>query len=351
MARATATEGSRNVPLGVLAPLLPAGSASNEATSSSRLGGRDVLRTQGRAVRSCCSSMTCPPRRRDVGDRARPALDSGLCSSSPRCAPVRPPAGLDPAWQRGRVRRIDLADLDRIGVDTLLHLVLHDPVEATTIGAAGRPVKETPVPPRTRARRADSAASSSCHGVWRLVDPSSPRNGCASDRCPPAVHCRREVSKRWNTWPCGSRQGCRRSRQRSGRISRTPRPGRAADRSHRRTPRTRTCRPPAVPRDRARPHAGPHPASPAAGARRPDRGPRRPSSRGSDTRRPARLDAPGRPIRRSSSTRPDWPASRPRLHPGRAAGGRRPRAGDDGVGVLLGEAFHELGRFEEAERC
>src|SRR5262249_58823279 len=41
-------------------------------------------------------------------------------------------ASLAPLWARARVRRIDLEDLPRAGIDTLLHLVLGAPVEGTT---------------------------------------------------------------------------------------------------------------------------------------------------------------------------------------------------------------------------
>jgi DNA-binding CsgD family transcriptional regulator len=41
-------------------------------------------------------------------------------------------ASLAPLWTRARVRRIDLGDLPRAGIDTLLHLVLGGPVDGTT---------------------------------------------------------------------------------------------------------------------------------------------------------------------------------------------------------------------------
>jgi DNA-binding CsgD family transcriptional regulator len=48
-----------------------------------------------------------------------------------RAGPVVPPP-LAALWARARVRRVDLEDLSHDGVDTLLHLVLSGPVEGTT---------------------------------------------------------------------------------------------------------------------------------------------------------------------------------------------------------------------------
>ena len=136
VARATATEGSRSIPLGALAHLLAGGhrrrarrSGDGDVRGPAGAAGAGGERTVG-AVRRRSSSHG-----HDVGDVRRSSWSTPIsCSSSPRfgrrrrCAP-----GLDALWHRARVRRIDLDDLDRAAVDSLLHLVLHGPVEATTV--------------------------------------------------------------------------------------------------------------------------------------------------------------------------------------------------------------------------
>ena len=88
------------------------------------------------------------------------------------------PPGLESLWHRARVRRIDLLDLDRPAIDTLLHLVLGGPVEATTSGDIWAASEGNVLLVRERrARRA--RARSSCtdqRGIWRLtVHSSRPR--------------------------------------------------------------------------------------------------------------------------------------------------------------------------------
>ena len=82
------------------------------------------------------------------------------------------PPGLESLWHRARVRRIDLVDLDRPAIDTLLHLVLGGPVEATTSGdiwAASEGnvlfVRELVLGALERGHLVDQ------RGVWRLVGP------------------------------------------------------------------------------------------------------------------------------------------------------------------------------------
>ena len=134
VARATATEGSRNVPLGVLAPLLPAGLASQRSDLVAIVSEvRDVLRPQaqgGPLVLFVDDAHLVDATSATVLSQL---VDSGLVFlvATVRDGEVLPQV-LDSLWQRARVRRIDLTHLDRVAVDTLLHLVLHDPVEATT---------------------------------------------------------------------------------------------------------------------------------------------------------------------------------------------------------------------------
>ena len=163
VSRATATEGARETPLGALAHLLPAGdrrrSCGSRRRGRRRAPGRPRpgQRRPPRPVR-----RRPPPARRNVGGARRPARRRR--SRLPRRN--RPdtragPAGLESLWHRARVRRIDLLDLDRPAIDTLLHLVLGGPVEATTIGRHLDGKRgQRPVRPRARARRARAA------GTW-----------------------------------------------------------------------------------------------------------------------------------------------------------------------------------------
>ena len=72
----------------------------------------------------------------------------------------------------GRVRRIDLTDLHRNGVDTLLHLVLGGPVERTTINDFWEASRGNPLYVRELVLGAlDGGHLFVQHGVWRLVGP------------------------------------------------------------------------------------------------------------------------------------------------------------------------------------
>ena len=173
-ARATATEGSRSIPLGALAHLLPAGSRTSAET---------WCPSWPRSAR-CCST------RRQHGPLVLFVDDLQLLDSTSATlvgqlvdadllflvGTVRTARRSRPASRRcgiaARVRRVDLADLDRAAVDTLLHLVLGGPVEAATSteiwsasqgnvavrqgACAGRHRERSPRPQR---------------GVWRLVGP------------------------------------------------------------------------------------------------------------------------------------------------------------------------------------
>jgi DNA-binding NarL/FixJ family response regulator len=81
-------------------------------------------------------------------------------------------SGLDAVWQRARVRRIDLTDLHRNGVDTLLHLVLGGPVERTTINDFWEASRGNPLYVRELVLGAlDGGHLFVQHGVWRLGGP------------------------------------------------------------------------------------------------------------------------------------------------------------------------------------
>ena len=173
VARATATEGSRSIPLGALAHLL----AGRHRRRARRSGDGDVGGSAGAAGAGGERSARAVRRRsaspgHDVGDVRRSSSSTPTsCSSSPRFGPAAPlPPGLDALWHRARVRRIDLEDLDRAAVDTLLHLVLHGPVEAATVTEIWTASRGNVLFVRELVLGAiDGDHLVRQHGVWRLV--------------------------------------------------------------------------------------------------------------------------------------------------------------------------------------
>ena len=167
-------------PLGALAHLLPAGVA-DERRSRDRDGrGPRRAARAGATARWCCSSTTssCSTSRRRPwwASWSTPTSSSswGPCGRARRVPP-----GLESLWHRARVRRVDLEDLDRAAVDTLLHLVLGGPVEATTSTPSGRPAKATSCSCGSwcsaPSRAATSSTSGACGG-WSAR--SSPPRAC-----------------------------------------------------------------------------------------------------------------------------------------------------------------------------
>ena len=76
-------------------------------------------------------------------------------------------------WRDERATRIDLAELDQLGVDTLLHVVLEGPLDANGVGraVAGESGQHARAP-RARARCAGHAAVLvQRDGVWCLDGP------------------------------------------------------------------------------------------------------------------------------------------------------------------------------------
>ena len=91
-------------------------------------------------------------------------------------ATVRTPEPVPPAleslWHRARVRRIDLVDLDRAAVDTLLHLVLGGPVEASASSDIWTSSDGNVLFVRELVLGAlDSGRLTDQRGVWRLTGP------------------------------------------------------------------------------------------------------------------------------------------------------------------------------------
>ena len=80
------------------------------------------------------------------------------------------PHGLDSLWHRARVRRIDLAYLDRVAMDTLLYMVLRDPVEARTGGQLWTASRGNALFLRELVLGAlERGQLVKTHGVWRLA--------------------------------------------------------------------------------------------------------------------------------------------------------------------------------------
>ena len=134
--RATATEGAHHVPLGLLAHLLPPtvtdphadlAAVFNEVTRSLREvsgpGPAVILIDDLHLVDSTSAALLAQ------------LVDTGLMFlvGTVRTGEQMPPA-LATLWQRARVRRIDLGDLSREAVDTLLPAVLAGPVSPRTSG-------------------------------------------------------------------------------------------------------------------------------------------------------------------------------------------------------------------------
>jgi DNA-binding CsgD family transcriptional regulator len=172
VARATATEGLAAVPLGALAHLLPPGIGDERVDLVTvMLNVRPVLLEQGR--NGPLVLFVDDFHLLDVTSASfvGQLLDADLLFL---VATVRSgaalPAGFDAVWQRGRVRRVDLIDLDRVGVDSLLHLLLGGPVEQTTINDLWDASRGNPLYLRELVLGAlDSGRLFAQHDVWRLV--------------------------------------------------------------------------------------------------------------------------------------------------------------------------------------
>ena len=163
------------MPLGALAHLLPAGIGDERCDLVAVMSEvRPVLRDQaanGPLVLFVDDlHLLDTTRRRWSASSSTPIW----CSSSPPCGrnePCRP--AWTSLWHRARVRRIDLDDLDRAAVDTLLHLVLQRPGRGEHDHArSGRRARATCCSSASSCS-ARSTAASSCdqRGVWRLVGP------------------------------------------------------------------------------------------------------------------------------------------------------------------------------------
>ncbi len=172
VARATATEGSRSIPLGALAHLLPAGIGDERddlvtvmaevlpVLRAQALNGPLVLFVDDLPLLDTTSATF-------VGQLVDADLVF-LVATVRSDAPL--PPGLDALWHRARVRRVDLDDLDRAAIDTLLHLVLRGPVEAATVTEVWTASRGNVLFVRELVLGAIDSGHLVCqHGVWRLV--------------------------------------------------------------------------------------------------------------------------------------------------------------------------------------
>ena len=172
VARATAIESARSIPLGALAHLLPTGigdercdlvavmSEVRPVLQAQALNGPLVLFVDDLQLLDTTSATF-------VGQ----LVDADLVFLVATVRADTPlPAGLDSLWLRARVRRIDLDDLDRAAVDTLLHLVLRGPVEANTVTEIWTASRGNILFVRELVLGAiDGGHLVFQHGVWRLV--------------------------------------------------------------------------------------------------------------------------------------------------------------------------------------
>jgi DNA-binding CsgD family transcriptional regulator len=174
VARATATERLGSIPLGALAHLLPPGIGDERVDLVKVMAEvRPVLIEQGEQGRLVLFVDDL-----QLLDATSAALIGQLLDADLlfMLATVRAgtslPSGLDAAWQRGRVRRVDLGDLDRAGVDTLMHLVLGGPVEQTTVNDVWTASQGNPLYVRELVLGAvETGHLDTQHDVWRLVGP------------------------------------------------------------------------------------------------------------------------------------------------------------------------------------
>ncbi len=174
VARATATERLGSIPLGALAHLMPPGIGDERVDLVKVMAEvRPVLLEQGEQGRLVLFVDDL-----QLLDATSAALIGQLLDADLLflLATVRAgttlQAGLDAAWQRGRVRRVDLGDLDRAGVDTLMHLVLGGPVEQVTVNHVWNASQGNPLYVRELVLGAiEGGHLDAEHDVWRLVGP------------------------------------------------------------------------------------------------------------------------------------------------------------------------------------
>ena len=174
VARASAGEGTQPTPLGALAHLLPPGLADVRCDLVAVLDAvASELRSHG--DREPLVLFVDDLHRLDSTSATLVAqlVDADLVFLVAAARTGEPvPEPLSTLWQRARIRRVDLAELDKAGIDTLLHLVLRGPVGPATIDAlwsASRGnvlfLRELVIGALADDRLVDQ------HGVWQLTGP------------------------------------------------------------------------------------------------------------------------------------------------------------------------------------
>ena len=200
------------------------------------------------------------------------------------------PPGLDALWHRARVRRVDLEDLDRAAVDTLLHLVLRGPVEVTTVTDIWTASRGNVLFVRELVLGAvDAGHLVDQHGVWRLIGPlvTTPRLAelvaARLGALPPTAAAALDRLAVWEPMGLSTLEDLVGREQ----LELLDRAGLLTVRLDGRR-QTVSLSHPHARRDPPSAHAGAHPSTPAPRARRPSRGARGPAARGraSDRRRP-----------------------------------------------------------------
>ncbi|MBV9952382.1 MAG: AAA family ATPase, partial [Acidimicrobiia bacterium] len=172
VARATASEAAGAVPLGALAHLLPPGLGDRRSDLVAVVAEvRAVLEDNDEPLVLFVDDLqlldpTSATLLAQLVDADLVFLVGTVRAGEPL------PRVLDGLWQRARVRRVDLPDLTAAGLDTLLHLVLQGPVEASTINEIATRSEGNVLFVRELVLGAlDQGHLVEQHGVWRLVQP------------------------------------------------------------------------------------------------------------------------------------------------------------------------------------
>ena len=174
VARATATEGSQSAPLGALAHLLPPGIGDERRDLVAVVAElRPVLEDQtpaGPLVLFVDDLHLLDATSATLVSQLVDADLVFLVATVRSDAPL--PAGVEALWHRARVRRVDLEDLDRHEVGTVLHMVLRGPVEAGSVAEIWTASQGNVLLVRELVLGAlDRGNLVEQRGVWRLVGP------------------------------------------------------------------------------------------------------------------------------------------------------------------------------------
>lgn len=169
--RAAATQAAAGVPLGAIAHLLPVGAGADpvalfELTAralSERSDGRRFVMLVDDAHLLDGSSLTLIDQLMGAG--------IVFLLATVRAGP-RPPDALSALWRSDRVMRVDLGDLSRDSVETLLHLAMGGPVDGSTATVLWDTSAGNVLFLRELVLGAEGSGSlAQVDGVWRLTGP------------------------------------------------------------------------------------------------------------------------------------------------------------------------------------